>query len=347
MSAGADSHADARARLLPLRHLQVGWFSAVMGLAGLSLAWQRAVPLMGEPAGWAALGILTLAAALFSVLALATAWRVRHHPDAWAEDLRHPVRHPLVATLPIGALMLVSAAGAAGVRGGAMEWLWMAASLAQLLVTWAVLRRWWRVGAGAAGLSWVGLTPALFIPIVGNVLVPIAGVPLGHADWSAAQFGIGVLFWPVVLGLLGARIASQGLWPERLLPASFIVVAPPAATGLSALQLGVPLPVGWALWGVAGFSLLWVVPLLPRIAAQPFGLSHWSLVFPLAAFTALTLRLAAAGAVPSALGLLGVALLATTTLLAMACLLGTWHGVRAGRLLAPEAIPIGTATPAP
>ena len=29
--------------------------------------------------------------------------RWRHHHDSWLEDLRHPVRHAFVATLPIGA----------------------------------------------------------------------------------------------------------------------------------------------------------------------------------------------------------------------------------------------------
>ena len=33
-----------------LKFLSPAWFSIVMGLSGLALAWRRAVPLMGEPA---------------------------------------------------------------------------------------------------------------------------------------------------------------------------------------------------------------------------------------------------------------------------------------------------------
>jgi tellurite resistance protein len=144
----------------------------------------------------------------------------------------------------------------------------------------------------------------------------------------------------VVLALLLVRLAHQGIWPERLLPSTFIFIAPPAAIGLSALRLGSPIPVGWALWGVALFSLLWVAPLLRRIADQPFGMAHWGMSFPMAALTALTLRLAPAGL----LGMLGIALLALTSLLVAALTLATVRGLRDGSLLAPETVPINASS---
>jgi tellurite resistance protein len=217
-----------------------------------------------------------------------------------------------------------------------------------------VLGRWWR-GHGAGGLQWAGVTPALFIPIVGNVLVPLAGVPLGRPEWSAAQFGIGLMFWPVVATLILVRVATQGLWPERLLPTIFIFVAPPAVVGLSSLQLGAPPLVGWVCWGMALFSALWCATQARRIAALPFGLPHWGMSFPLAALAALTLRLAglnppgtlASGAATDfgPLGLLGLALLALASLLIAALCLATWRGLRDGSLLAPE--PVAAIVPAP
>jgi tellurite resistance protein len=201
-----------------------------------------------------------------------------------------------------------------------------------------VLARWWS-GAQHGGLQWAAVTPALFIPIVGNVLAPLAGVPLGQAEWSAAQFGIGLLFWPVVMVLLLVRIAVQGLWAERLLPANFIIIAPPAVVGLAALQFGAPALVAWALWGMALFCLLWVAPLGLRIASQPFGLPHWGMSFPLAAFTALSLRLAPTGP----LAMLGVALLALSSLLVAGLALATVRGLRQGTLLVAESVPISLA----
>jgi tellurite resistance protein len=274
-----------------------------------------------------------------TVLAVATVLRGQRYPEAWAEDRKHPVRHTFIATLPIAVLLLATAAVASGLRDPVTEALWWIGSLGQLFVTVWVLARWFR-GNGPGGLQWASLTPALFIPIVGNVLVPLAGVPLGQLAWSAAQFGIGLLFWPVVMILLLVRVLTQGMWPERLLPASFIVIAPPAVVGLSALQFGAPPLVGWALWGMALFSFLWVATLARRISNMPFGLPHWGMSFPLAALAALTLRVSPTGPV----AMFGVALLALAALLIAALSLATVRGLRDGSLLAPE--PVAPIVPA-
>jgi len=312
----------------------------VMGLAGLALAWQRAVPLMGELAGAIALVLAALAGTVFAALALATLLRAQRHPGAWAEDRRHPVRHTLIATLPVSVILLATCATALFGPQAPARALWWAGAAGQLFITWWVLTRWWRGQAGG-GLAWAGLTPALVVPVVGNVLVPLAGVPLGQAEWAAAQFGVGALFWPVVLVLLLARVAQQGPWPERLLPSTAILIAPPAVIGLAALQLGAAPVLAWMAWGIALFTAAWVGALARRIAAQPFGIGHWALSFPLAALAALTLQLATPGG--GALAVLAPLLLAVASLVVLALALATVRGLRDGSLLAPE--PVATIAP--
>ncbi|MCW5654846.1 C4-dicarboxylate ABC transporter [Hydrogenophaga sp.] len=332
----------------PLKFLMPGWFSLVMGLCGLALAWHRAQGLLGDMAEGVALVLGVAALLVFLVLLVASAVRGVRYAQALAEDLRHPVRHAFVAALPVSLLLLatvgVALAGPQAPLAALWQTLWWLGSLGQLWATLWVLGRWLAPPEpGAPPGLWPAITPVLLIPVVGNVVVPLAGLPLGHGLWSAAQFGIGAVLWPVVLALLLARRIAHGPLPERILPAWFITVAPPAVIGVALLQWQAPLPLALGAWGVAVFFLLWVATLAPRLAGQPFTIAFWALSFPLAALTVLTLRLADATAEP-ALRTLGLLLLAMASLAVLWLGFATVRGLREGSLLAPE--PVAAIAPA-
>lgn len=315
-----------------LQFLTPAWFSVVMGLAGLAFAWQWAEGLLGPLAYWLARGLAGLAGLVFVALLSASALRWQRHHSAWVEDLRHPVRHALVAAIPTSLLLLI---GLAQLLLGASAWLgalWWLASLLQLAASLFVLGRWLAPTDGPAaapGGLWPSVTPLLLIAVVGNVAAPLGGVGLGHANWATAQLGIGLFFWPLLTGLLLVRRLSHGPLADRLLPTWFIALAPPSVVGLALLQLGAPAALVQATWGLALFTLLWLLPLLRRIAGQPFGMAHWTLSFPLAAFSGLSLALERSAA---------VVLLALTSLVIGWLILATWRGLRSGSLLAPEPV---------
>jgi tellurite resistance protein len=324
----------------PLKFVSPGWFSVVMGLVGLALAWKAASPMLGELATGVALVIGGLALGVFVLLATASLMRLQRHPEALQEDLRHPVRHAFVAAVPVSLLLLATLAQALGLEGRAVQALWWVGSLAQLWATVWVLGRWLAPQTGPAaqpGGLWPSITPLLFIPVVGNAVAPLAGVGLGFAGWSAAQLGIGIAFWPVLLVLTQVRRLVHGPLPERLLPISFISVAPPSVIGLSLLAFGAAWPVIVGFWGVALFTLLWVGSQTTRTIQQPFSLAFWSLSFPLAAFATLTLKLAQAPG-QSAWQTPATLALVLATLVVLALSLATVRGLRNGTLLAPEPV---------
>ena len=294
-----------------------------------------------------------LSALVFVVLLVASVLRWQRYPAALADDLKHPVRHAFVAAFPVSLLLLatvgVALVGAGDPLGPVWNALWWAGSLAQLWATVWVLGRWLapaavaQPGAGGAAVLWPSITPVLLIPVVGNVLVPLAGLPLGHEWWSALQFGVGAFLWPVVMALILLRRIAHSPVPERVLPSWFITVAPPAVIGVVLTQWQVPLAVVLALWGVALFFLVWVASLVRRIASQPFGVAFWALSFPLAAFTVLTLRVAQISQV-GALQTAAVLLLAITNIAVLWLGFATVRGLRDGTLLAPE--PVANIIPA-
>lgn len=323
----------------PLKFLAPGWFSIVMGLCGLALAWHRAVPLMGEAAGAGALVLAALAGLAALVLTVATLLRMQRYPKAVSEDFRHPVRHVFVAAMPIALLLLATATATLFDAGPVARALWLIGAAWQFGVTVWVLSRWLdpSVGGNKPGATfWPGVTPALILPVVGNVLAPLAGVALGYPGWSAAQFGLGLLFWPLIVLLLVTRIGVAGLWPERLLVTNFITVAPPSVVGLAALQMGASEVMAWMAWGIGLFFVAWSASTLRRALSQPFGIQFWAMSFPLAAFSALTLRLAQWS--PPWFQALAMMVLALASLVVAALVLATYKGLRDGSLLAPEPV---------
>lgn len=347
-----------------LKFLMPGWFSVVMGLTGLALAWRSADAALGESAMGVSLVLGVLAALVCVVLLVLSAVRANRYNAALAEDLRHPVRHAFVAALPVSLLLLAALAVSLDQTGWLTTVVWWVGSLGQLAATIWVLKRWLVptpvaaapvAPAGLQGLIdgalvvpatpkpaapvafWPVVTPVLLIPVVGNVVAPLAGLALGHGVWSMAQFGIGVVLWPVVLTLLLVRRATQGALPDRLMPAWFITIAPPSVIGLVCVQSLASLPWVAGTWGVALFFVLLTATVARQAVMQPFSLTFWAVSFPLAAFTSLTLALAQMAGSPW-LQMVGVLMLALVSLVVFGLCLATVRGLREGSLLAPEPV---------
>ena len=170
---------------------------------------------------------------------------------------------------------------------------------------------------------------------IGNVLAPLAGVTIGLESWATAQFGIGLLLWPVLQTMLLIRMVQAGPLAARLSPSIFITMVAPSIIGLCFLQFDAPLSLAWGSWGIGLFFLALSLTQIHIILEQPFGLPHWAMSFPMAAFTTLSLRMSQEQG-GAWLELPATLLLAVTSLLILGLTLGTWRGLRHGHLLVPD-----------
>ncbi len=310
-----------------------------MGWCGLSQAWLRASDIFGDMA--LGLGLVGAAFSLlvFILLCIACVIRLSAHPHAVAADLRHPVRHAFMATLPISIWLLVSLGihlfwGTSSTLNTLLTFAWCVGSILEIAATVWVVGRWLN-STENGGFQWATFTPVFFIPVVGNVLAPIGGVPIGLESWATAQFGVGLFFWPILQTMLFVRMTQAGPLPARMAPTWFIALVPPSLVGLSLLQLNAPMAAIWSVWGIGVFFLALVLTKIHTIREHAFGMPYWATSFPSAAFTTFTLRMShePGGAW---LELPATVMLALTSLLILGLTLQTWRGLRHGHLLVAE-----------
>ena len=271
-AAPAAPAAGAAARL---EHLPVTVFAVVMGLGGTSLAWQRAARTTGAPQGvgaalaWCAAGVLVVVGATY------LAKVVRHRPAVLAE-WRHPVKLAFVPTLTIS-LVIVSAAFAERLPGVSAALFWVGAP-AQLLLTLDVLRTW----IGDPRFTLEHVHPAWFIPVVGNLVVPLAGT--AHADRQVSWFffSVGLVYWLALLPVVLGRLVVGGALPGRLAPTLAVLVAPPAVAVLSWTRLGGTFtdPLAQVLVDVTLFQLLLLATQASACPTGPDRLHHRPTVHP-------------------------------------------------------------------
>jgi tellurite resistance protein len=268
-----------------LRHFPVSFFAMVMGLTGFTLVLERGVRLWGlpRPLAWAT---LALSVALFVVLAAFYATKVLRHGVEVVAEFRHPVRLSFFPAITISLILLGIAL--LDVNLDAARFLWFTGALGHLVLTLLVVSAW----INRTTFEVQHTNPAWFIPVVGNILVPIGGVALGVHEVSWFYFSIGVVFWLVLLTLIFNRVIFHHPLPERLMPTLFILIAPPAVGFLAYTRLTGHLDVfARVLYYSALFLTLVLATQYRSFARLKFYLSWWAYSFPLAAMTLATMHM--------------------------------------------------------
>ncbi len=310
--------------------MPISLFAMIMGMGGLTLAWEKAVetyafdPLIGRV-------LLALTAILFVMLLLMYLYKAARFRTALLQEWSHPVKMSFAPAISISLLLFATALLEISPR--LSLWLWAAGSLLHLLIALYVIDAWLH----QSKFEVQHMNPAWFIPAVGNVIVPLAGVPLGFSEVSWFFFSIGMGLWLVLLVIAFNRIIFHSPLPEKLLPTLFILIAPPAVGFLSYLRLNGELDAAAQfLYNFALFTTLLLFSQLPRFLRLPFFLSWWAYTFPLAAMSVASQAMAQATGT-AFYGHVGLVLLLLLSLLILLLLVKTANAIRRGGIFAPEA----------
>jgi tellurite resistance protein len=266
-----------------LLHFPISFFAMVMGLSGLTIAW-KAVGQTILPSVFMVLALLTsLVMVIVTGLYLL---KLLRYTQAVMQEFRHPIRLNFFPAFSIGLLLL------------SIVWnhypqlslvLWGAGSIVQFGLTLYVMSSW--IHHTHYNLSHAN--PSWFIPIVGNVLVPISGVHLGYSELSWFFFSIGIVFWVVLLTIVLYRLFFHESLPVRMTPMLFILLAPPSVGFISYSELVGGLDnFGRVLYYIALFLSMLLFSNIIRFVRIPFFISSWAYSFPVAAITIATAKMA-------------------------------------------------------
>ncbi|MGE5152910.1 MAG: SLAC1 anion channel family protein [Bdellovibrio bacteriovorus] len=319
-----DSNVQSRLQFLP-----VTFFTMVMGLSGLAIAWRRAETVFHLDAPLSEV-LLLLAVLSFLVLLVLYGLKLLRFRDAvWAE-LAHPVQLNFFPSVSISIILIATALLAWFPRAAGA--LWALGSALHLVLTLYVMGVW----IHHQQFEIHHINPAWFLPVVGNVLVPIAGVPLGFVEVSWFYFSVGMVFWLLLFAIILYRVLFHHPLPERLMPTFFILIAPPAVGFIAYIELAGGIdPFARVLYYIGLFLALLLLTQASRFFAIQYYLSWWAYSFPLAAITIATFAMFEQTGL-GAFAAIAWVLLTLVTLMVLYLLYRTFEAVRAKSICTPS-----------
>jgi tellurite resistance protein len=262
-----------------LQNFPITFFAIILGMSGFTLALQKSIATFHIPPliYSYSLGITLALLGGFTLLYLL---KIFMYPQSFKEEINHPVKMNFFP-LPAKILLVLSVVFLEVNTAWALK-LWVAGSILQLASSLFLISRWLR----HTYFKMEHLSPGWFIPIVGAIIVPVSGVPLGFVEISWFFFSVGIFFFITLFVIVFNRIIFHNPIPQKLLPTMFILFAPTAIGFIAWTKLqGSVDSFGRILYYSSFFLFLLVFFRLDMFAKIKFYLSWWAYSFPLAAIT--------------------------------------------------------------
>ena len=271
----AEDQSPERQQFLGLR-VPPNLFAIALGIAGLTQAWQAAVPVLRTPQAIPdTLSILDAAVWLVLVGAY-----LAQGPRIIMADLRDPVLSPFVSAAALTAMILSAALAkdAAPAAGRVLVVVFLAVTVA--LGGWLTGK--WLTG----GIDPDSVHPGYFLPTAAGGLIGASAAAQVHLHALAeASFGIGAICWLLFASTILNRLFTRPALPNALVPTM-------------AIELGIPAVAGPAYFAVAGRTVTFMacalggytvlmalvqVRLIPVYRRLSFTPGFWSFSFAYAA----------------------------------------------------------------
>ena len=264
-----------------LQFFPIMMFAIIMGLAGLTLVYKRIHESLSFPTVVVTL-MMTITTVLFFVILYFYILKFIKHKEEVKKEFTHPIRINFFAASSISILIL-SMIYRHDIDLAAQVFFFVGAAL-HIFFTFYTIKYWIN-----NNLEMQHSNPAWFIPIVGNLIVPIAGK--GFIDDSILYFyfSIGIFFWIILFSIILNRIIFHNQFAPKFMPTLFILIAPPAIGFISYIKLTGHLDFfAQILFNLGLFFTILVFVMYKNFINIKFFISWWAFTFPMAAITLAT-----------------------------------------------------------
>ena len=255
----------------------VQFFAVLMGISGLTIAYAKAYHILNFSPIWY-WTLLAINTVLFFVIFTIYLLKWVKYPEKIEEEMRHPIKSSFVPAISISFLLLSIAYYDYAPTVSVAFW-YIGAPL-HLYFTLKTIKFWMI----HEKLNINHINPAWFIPVVGNLLVPVVGVDVLPLPISIFYFSVGLFFWIMLLIIVMYRMIFHNPMALKLVPTLFILIAPPAVGFISYFRItfGSIDMTSMFLYSITLVITLLMFAKLKVFISSKFFISWWAYTFPLA-----------------------------------------------------------------
>ena len=265
-----------------IRYFPITSFAISMGASGFTIALAKFYHLRWLPE-WPYLVMLASITILFLSTLIAYGVKTIHYPEETITDYQHKIRMNFMPTISIS-ILLLSIAYLPLFPLVSIP-LWYIGTILHTIVMFHILSKWIHHSFDIQHIN-----PAWFIPVVGNILIPIVGVDCAPTPISAFYLAAGLLFWVILMTILIYRLIFHNPMPEKLIPTLLIILAPPAVGFISYMRITMSFDfISESLLFITYFLFVLILFLSRSFHKISFYISWWAFTFPLAALTIATI----------------------------------------------------------
>lgn len=265
-----------------IKNFPIMMYAIVMGMSGLTITYQKAHLWLGFSSIIGNI-LMVLTSLIFIVVSIVYIIKYIKYKTSVKKEFSHPIRLNFFAAASISMLMLSIIFKE--VNPTISSYLWYPGTVLHFYLTMHTISFWINHNQEIDHSN-----PAWFIPIVGNLLVPVGGIGFVSNGVLMYFFSVGLFFWFVLFSIIFNRIIFHHQLAVKFVPTLFIFIAPPAVAFIAYFKMfGVIDTFAIILFNIAIFFTLLITFMYKSFLKIKFFISWWAFVFPIAAMAISTM----------------------------------------------------------